>query len=212
MTPNLPRREGRSAKPPGASNIGDLEEAYLKRSIDELTDLQSELSQFVEGEEDAPPVHPSGSPQAEIFMLKWASSLAERQEGVAFFGRAGSAILKSVQRLGIDPLMLYGTLCAKRSDWDLSAALPWVERELQIVRPKLVVVMGDAALTTMNALDYPLSAPLNDDVGVIQQWTPTIEAILVPDIDQSLDEQNAKRAFWAAFRAIGEWYSAQPPY
>ena len=49
-------------------------------------------------------------------------------------------------------------------------------------------------------------------IGTIQQWTPTIEAILVPDIDQSLDEQNAKRAFWAAFRAIGEWYAAQPPY
>lgn len=211
MTPDIPRR-GTPSATPQPIGIGDLEEAYLKRSIDELTDLQSELSHMGDGDAEELPVHPSGSPQAEIFMLKWASSLAERQEGVAFFGRAGSAILKSVQRLGIDPLSLYGTLCAKRSDWDQRSAMPWVERELQIVRPKLVVVMGEDALATMNALNYPLAAPLTAEVGTIQQWTPTIEAILVPDIDQSLDEQNAKRAFWAAFRAIGEWFAAQPPY
>ena len=45
----------------------------------------------------------------------------------------------------------------------------------------------------------------------MQRWTPTIEAIYVPDIDTSLDEQSAKRAFWAAFRAVGDWYQAQPP-
>ena len=39
-----------------------------------------------------------------------------------------------------------------------------------------------------------------------------IDALYVPNIDESLDEQDAKRAFWAAFRALGDWYSAQPPY
>ena len=47
---------------------------------------------------------------------------------------------------------------------------------------------------------------------MVQRWTPTIEALYVPDIDASLDEQGAKRAFWDAFRAIGDWHQAQPPY
>ncbi len=47
---------------------------------------------------------------------------------------------------------------------------------------------------------------------MVQRWTPTIEAIVVPDIDASLDEQSAKRTFWAAFRSLGDWYLAQPPY
>jgi hypothetical protein len=34
----------------------------------------------------------------------------------------------------------------------------------------------------------------------------------VPDIDSSLDEEQAKREFWAAFRVLGDWYSSQPPY
>jgi hypothetical protein len=34
----------------------------------------------------------------------------------------------------------------------------------------------------------------------------------VPDIDASLDEEEAKREFWSAFRVLGEWYASQPPY
>jgi hypothetical protein len=34
----------------------------------------------------------------------------------------------------------------------------------------------------------------------------------VPDIDRSLDEERAKREFWGAFRALGEWYADFPPY
>ena len=90
----------------------------------------------------------SGSPQAEIMLVKWSASLSERQEGVAFFGRAGTAILKSVQRLGIDPLLLYGTLCLKCSRLDpdeaLGICLPWLSREVHIVQPKLIVPDGRA--------------------------------------------------------------------
>jgi uracil-DNA glycosylase len=143
-------------------------------------------------------------------MIKWGPSLAERQEGVAFFGRAGSAILKSVQRLGVEPLALYGTLCVKLPEAGYQPQ--WLTRELQIVMPKLIMPMGDAALEAVNSLTFPGSTPLENALGVVQSWTPTTEAIVVPDIDQSLDEQSAKRAFWAAFRTLGEWYLAQPPY
>lgn len=194
--------------------LGDIEDAYLRRAIRELSDLQTELNRLAEEDTsgEALPVHPSGSPQAEILLVKWDAALAERQEGVAFFGRSGAAILKSVQRLGIDPLLLYGTLCAKLPDWSVADSLPWMEREIAIVRPRIVVAMGEQALEVLNRLEMPMSETLSTEVGVVQRWTPTTECILVPDIDDSLDEQGAKRAFWAAFRAIGEWHEAQPPY
>jgi hypothetical protein len=34
----------------------------------------------------------------------------------------------------------------------------------------------------------------------------------VPDIDESLDSEESKRAFWGALRALGDWYSDLPPY
>lgn len=212
MTSQDPGQPIRSDDPTSARPVGDLEDAYLRRAIGELSALQDELSTISEEEGSELPVHPSGSPRAEIMLVKWGAGLAERQEGVAFFGRAGDAVLKSVQRLGIDPLLLYGTLCAKLPDWDVHRAAPWLARELAIVRPALVVVMGEPAQRTVAATEMPLSEPIADRPGVVQRWTPTIDAIVVPDIDQALDEQGAKRAFWAAFRAVGEWYAAQPPY
>jgi hypothetical protein len=48
--------------------------------------------------------------------------------------------------------------------------------------------------------------------GEIQRLTPAVEALTVPDIDRSLDDEDAKRGFWSAFRALGEWYADFPPY
>lgn len=223
MTPDTPGNEPRQIRPrqkQGGTPVGStsaIQDAYLRRSIAEIETLNRDILACRHcAPKDELPVLASGSPQAEIMMVKWSASLAERQEGVAFFGRAGTAILKSVQRLGIDPMTMYGTLAVKCSHLAESDAAdlcpPWLAEEIAIVMPKLVVPMGERALAAINRLDFPLAEPLRDEPGVVQRWTPTIEALYVPDIDESLDEQNAKRAFWAAFRAIGEWHEAQPPY
>jgi uracil-DNA glycosylase family 4 len=222
--PHTPRQTRRSRGRREAGGTGapapspeDIQDAYQRRAIAEIAALNDEITACERCHPDVElPVMSSGSPQAEIMLVKWTASLAERQEGVAFFGRAGTAILKSVQRLGIDPLLLYGTLCVKCTHLDPAEAArlcpPWLARELQIVQPKLVVPMGERVVEALNGLAYPLSEPLRAEPGVVQRWTPATEALYVPDIDASLDEQGAKRAFWEAFRAIGDWHQAQPPY
>ena len=68
---------------------------------------------------------------------------SEAQEGVAFFGRAGQAVLKSLQRLRVDPMAVYGTNCVKLADGAADEeARGWLTRELHIVQPKLVVRDG----------------------------------------------------------------------
>ena len=124
--------------------------------------------------------------------------------------------MKSLKRLSIDPLAVYGTLCVKcpLSDASLAdfACVARVVSEIAIVQPKIIVVMGPEALATFNELDLPLARPLEASLGEIQELTPTIDALYVPNIDESLDEQSSKRAFWAAFRSLGDWYASQPPY
>jgi uracil-DNA glycosylase family 4 len=162
------------------------------------------------------PVLGSGHPQADIFMLKYAPVASEVEEGVAFYGRSGTALMKSLKRLSIDPLAVYGTLCVKCPVADPTLADPAcivrVVDELAIVQPKIVVVMGDDALATLNDLDIPLSRPVTPEPGVVQPLTPACEALVVPNIDEALDEEAAKRAFWSAFRVLGEWYAELPPY
>jgi uracil-DNA glycosylase family 4 len=162
------------------------------------------------------PVLGSGHPQADVMLLKQTPTAAEVEEGVAFYGRAGTAIMKSLKRLAIDPLLVYGTLCVKCPVPDTALAAPEclgrLVEELAIVQPKIVVVMGEDALHTVNELELPLARVLDADPGRLQKLTPTIDALYTPDVDGSLDEEAAKRAFWSAFRVLGDWYADFPPY
>jgi uracil-DNA glycosylase len=84
--------------------------------------------------------------------------------------------------------------------------------ELAIVSPKIVVVMGPDALGVVNELDVPLRRQLSASGGQIQRLTPTVEALYVPNIDDALDEESAKREFWSSFRVLGTWWADLPPY
>ena len=162
------------------------------------------------------PVLGSGHPQADIFLLKHSPRPAEVEEGVAFYGRTGNALMKSLKRLSIDPLAVYGTLCVKCPVADPAMADPSciarLAEEIAIVQPKIVVVMGPEALAVLNELDEPLGRELTASPGVVQILTPSIDALYVPNIDDALDEDNAKRDFWAAFRVLGQWWADLPPY
>ena len=195
----------------------EIKEKYLERAIREL----NYLTRDIQGCELCPrgnlmPVLGSGHPQADIMLLKFAPMPSEVEEGVAFYGRAGSALMKSFKRLGIDPLTVYGTLFVKCpvGDTDLSApeCRARVLDELAIVQPRIVVVMGEEALEELNGLGVPLGAQLAPDAGAIQRLTPACDALYVQDIDASLDDERVKREFWRAFRALGDWYEDFPPY
>jgi hypothetical protein len=57
-----------------------------------------------------------------------------------------------------------------------------------------------------------MAAAVEPSPGKIQKLTPSCDALYVPDIDASLDDESAKRGFWKAFRSLGEWYGDFPPY
>jgi uracil-DNA glycosylase family 4 len=188
----------------------EIHEKYLQKAIAEINELGDEIARAAGGV--SVPVLGSGHPLADIFLLKHRPQPSEVQEGVAFFGRSGQAILKSLQRLRVDPMAIYGTNCLKFAGGDEEESRPFLLRELHIVQPKLIVVMGEDALGFLNALGFPLAADLEPELGVLQSWTPTVQALYVPDIDASLDEQPSKTEFWNAFKALGPWWAELPPY
>jgi uracil-DNA glycosylase len=188
----------------------EIFEKYLQKAIAEINDLGDEVGRAAG--EGRVPVLGSGHPLADVFLLKYEPQPAEVQEGVAFYGRAGQAVLKSLQRLHVDPMAIYGTSALKFVGGDAEEARPWLARELHIVQPKLVVVMGEPALGFLNELEFPLADALEPTLGELQRFTPTIQALYVPDIDQSLDEQPAKTKFWNAFKTLGPWWAELPPY
>ena len=188
----------------------EIYERYLKKAITEINELGAEITQAA-GERHFPVVG-SGHPLADIMLLKYGPQASEAQDGVSFYGRAGQAIIKSLQRLNVDALAVYGTNCLKFAGQKPEQASSMLTRELHIVQPKLIVAMGDDTLRFLNDLDFPLSDPVEPRTGEVQRFTPTIDAIVVPDIDASLDEQERKTEFWNAFKALGPWWAELPPY
>ena len=188
----------------------EIFEKYLQKAITEINALGDELAQAGAGARV--PVLGSGHPLADVFLLKHTPRPSELQEGVAFYGRSGNALLKSLQRLRVDPLAVYGTNCLKFVGGGEDESRAFLSRELHIVQPKLVVVMGDPAREFLNSVKFPLARELEPKLGELQELTPTIQGLVTPDIDESLDEQPAKTAFWNAFKGLGPWWAELPPY
>jgi uracil-DNA glycosylase family 4 len=188
----------------------EIYEKYLQKAITEINALGDEVAQAGAG--TRVPVVGSGHPLADVFLLKHAPRASELQEGVAFYGRAGNALLKSLQRLRVDPMAIYGTNCLKFADGDDEESRPFLLRELHIVQPKLIVVMGEPARAFLNSVSFPLASAIAAPQTELQRFTPTIQALVTPDIDESLDEAPAKTAFWNAFKLLGVWWAELPPY
>ena len=66
--------------------------------------------------------------------------------------------------------------------------------------------MGEDALGALNDLELPLAQPLSGGPARSSSSRRRSTRSSSPNIDESLDEDGAKRAFWQAFRVLGEWY------
>src|SRR5436309_13494845 len=183
-----PQGQAREPSNPGGMPATDdeIREKYLERAIRELNAFSREVQACAHCPRgQLMPVLGSGHPQADIFLIKYSARPSEVEEGVAFYGRAGNALMKSLRRLSIDPLAVYGTLCVKCPVADPSLADPAcigrVVEELAIVQPKIVVAMGPEALRCLNELEIPLAQPVAPLPGQLQALTPSLQVLYVPD-------------------------------
>ncbi len=192
-----------------AVTTDDIYKRYLDKAIKEILRLEHEVADAAGGSARRAADRPS------------ARDDLPAQVRAAGAGAAGgrrlprprrARVKRSLERLHVDPAEVFGTNCVKFAGADEVACRDWLARELRIVQPRLVVVMGEDALEFLNSVDFPLSQPLAATLGELQHFTPTIEALVVPDIDLSLDDQPAKTRFWNAFKPVGPWWAALPPY
>ena len=200
--------------------LAEANEIYKKleeRAIAESNDLNYRVAhcRACERGEFLPTVG-SGHPLADILLVKYQPRYAEVSEGVAFFGRVGTAVLKSMERLGVNPLIVYGTNLVKCHDvepaeGEKNCPAYWLE-EFHITLPRLLVVMGEETLAVVNRNRVAGMKELVWDPGRLQDLTPFCRALVTPDIDGALDEEQAKTEFWRAFRNLGDWFRDEPPY
>ena len=142
----------RPARPPDTSNLTEVRDASRHCTA---CHLHKRATQTVFGE---------GPTSASIMMVGEQPGDSEDVAGKPFVGPAGKIMDQALEEAGIDRSRVYVTNTVKHFKWEprgkrrihqkpnsreIAACRPWLEVELRIVKPKLVVAMGATAAQTI---------------------------------------------------------------
>ncbi len=101
-----------------------------------------------------------GKPKAKIMLVGEQPGNEEDLEGLPFVGPASRLLDKALEEAGIDRGLAYVTNVVKHFKWEprgkrrihakpntveITACLPWLQTEIQLIQPKLVVCLGATA-------------------------------------------------------------------
>jgi len=105
-----------------------------------------------------------GPSNAEIMLLGEQPGDIEDRGGRAFIGPAGQLLDQALKEAGIDREKVYVTNAVKHFKWeprgkrrihqtpnsrDIAACRPWLEAELRLIKPRVLVCLGSTAATTI---------------------------------------------------------------
>ncbi len=135
----------------------------------------------------------------------------EDREGAPFVGPAGRLLDEALEEAGIDRKAAYVTNAVKHFKWtargkrrihakpnwsEIAACRPWLEAELDVVEPKVLVALGATAAQAMFGRDFRVTKqrgrPLETDLAPNALATIHPSAILRAD---EADRERELRAF-----------------
>jgi DNA polymerase len=115
-----------------------------------------------------------GLPQAEIMLVGEQPGDAEDVHGRPFVGPAGKLLDEALDRAGIDRRLAYVTNVVKHFNWDetrgqwrihkkpsarqVAACRPWLDAEIDAVRPRVIVALGATAAQALLGRDFKVTA------------------------------------------------------
>ncbi len=156
-------------------------------------------------------VHSTGNFQAELMFVGEAPGADEDVQGAPFVGRAGQLLTDIIKAIGFDREQVFiGNVnrCrppGNRTPLPLESAAcrPFLLREVAVVRPKVIVVMGNVA--TQNLLD--VKTPISKLRGRFQEYfgvkvMPTFHPAYL------LRDPHKKREVWEDMKMVRDHLAA----
>ncbi|MGD2080370.1 MAG: uracil-DNA glycosylase [Nitrospirota bacterium] len=106
-----------------------------------------------------------GSPDAEVMFVGEAPGREEDLQGRPFVGDAGKLLTSLINRMGFKREEVYiANIIKSRPPGnrdpeaeEISACLPFLERQLEIIAPKVIVSLGRVSAHTLTGLNTPIS-------------------------------------------------------
>ncbi|HZW80665.1 MAG TPA: UdgX family uracil-DNA binding protein [Candidatus Deferrimicrobiaceae bacterium] len=161
-------------------------------------DLWKNATQTVFGE---------GPPRAKLFLVGEQPGDQEDLAGHPFVGPAGRILNEALQRAGIDRAEVYVTNVVKHFKWapaqrgkrrihkkprssEIQACRPWLDAELEIVKPEILVCLGATAAQSI----------LGSEISVTRQRGQPVASPLGPKVVATVHPSSILRAPDAASR------------
>jgi uracil-DNA glycosylase family protein len=121
-----------------------------------------------------------GSAQAEVMFVGEQPGDQEDLQGKPFVGPAGQLLDRALEEAGIDRSRVYVTNVVKHFKWqargkrrihqkpnwsEIAACRPWLEAELDVVRPRVLVCLGATAAQALLGRDFRVSRMRGEPVA-----------------------------------------------
>jgi len=139
-----------------SDKVADL--ARLKKSISNLKNcsLKNSATNMVFSD---------GNPKSKIMLIGEAPGSNEDQEGLPFVGRAGTLLDKMLASISLDRKSVYISNIInyrppenrRPTDEEMNRYLPFVKKHIEIIAPKILVLLGSTAMNALIGNDFVIS-------------------------------------------------------
>jgi uracil-DNA glycosylase family protein len=152
-----------------------------------------------------------GSPKAEVMFVGEQPGDQEDKAGRPFVGPAGKLLDKAMEEAGIDRSLAYVTNVVKHFKWqargkrrihqkpnwsEIAACFPWLEAELAVVKPRVLVCLGATAAQALLGRQFRVSRQRG--IPVESELAPVVLATVHPSSILRGDPEE-REANFAAF-------------
>jgi uracil-DNA glycosylase len=163
-------------------------------------DLYKNATQTVFGE---------GSPKAELVLVGEQPGDEEDLAGRPFVGPAGRLLDRALEEAGIDRKLAYVTNVVKHFKWqprgkrrihqkpnaaEIAACRPWLDAELALLKPKVLVCLGATAAQALLGRQFRVSK--DRGVPVESDLAPVVMATVHPSSILRSDDREAEMALF----------------
>jgi uracil-DNA glycosylase len=150
-----------------------------------------------------------GSPNAEIVLVGEQPGDEEDLKGRPFVGPAGRLLDKALEQAGIDRKRAYVTNVVKHFKWqprgkrrihqkpnaaEIAACRPWLDAELALLKPKVLVCLGATAAQALLGRQFRVSK--DRGVPVESALAPVVMATVHPSSILRSDDREAEMALF----------------
>ena len=127
-------------------------------------------------------VFSDGNPSSKIMLIGEGPGANEDKEGLPFVGRAGQLLDKMLLSIKLDRKSVYITNVVnyrppenrKPTDIEIARYLPFLTKHIEIINPKILVLLGSTALNTLIGNQEVISKArgkwIQNKIGTVKPW------------------------------------------